>query len=366
MPIEVGVWKLGEKATRLATTKLAEEARLEDYIAGDASLVRDDLWIVGRQVATDHGGFIDLLAMDPRGNLIVLELKRDRTPREVVAQVLDYASWVKHLGRFEIEGIFEAYRRKTGHGAPRQTFDEAFVERFGGQVPEVLNESHELIVVAASLDNSTERIIEYVGEYGVPVNAVFFRVFTDGDHSYLTRAWLQDPADAQTKTEEVQARQKGKEPWNGNDFYVSFGGRDWEDAREFGFVSAGGGRWYSRTLEQLAPGNRIFVHIPGKGYAGVGEVVDAAVPIEHFQVVASDGSSMPISEAKLRSKGILKDLGNPEKTEVLVRVHWLRTVNEPEAIWEQGLFANQNTVCKLRSKFTVERLSERFGLSTQG
>lgn len=30
--------------------------------------------------------------MNSEGDLTVIELKRDRTPREVVAQVLDYAS----------------------------------------------------------------------------------------------------------------------------------------------------------------------------------------------------------------------------------------------------------------------------------
>jgi len=43
------------------------------------------------------GGIIDLLCIDESGNLIVVELKRDKTPREVTAQTLDYASWVDSL-----------------------------------------------------------------------------------------------------------------------------------------------------------------------------------------------------------------------------------------------------------------------------
>jgi hypothetical protein len=35
--------------------------------------------------------------MDRRGDLIILELKKDKTPREITAQILDYASWVKDL-----------------------------------------------------------------------------------------------------------------------------------------------------------------------------------------------------------------------------------------------------------------------------
>jgi RecB family endonuclease NucS len=54
--------------------------------------VGEPLLIIGRQVATSSGKVIDLLAADADGVLHVLELKKDKTPREVVAQVLDYGS----------------------------------------------------------------------------------------------------------------------------------------------------------------------------------------------------------------------------------------------------------------------------------
>ncbi len=38
-----------------------------------------------------------MLAMDEEGNIHIIELKKERTPREVVAQTLDYASWVQNL-----------------------------------------------------------------------------------------------------------------------------------------------------------------------------------------------------------------------------------------------------------------------------
>jgi hypothetical protein len=62
------------------------------------------------------------------------------------------------------------------------------------------------------------------------------------------------------------------EPWNG-EFYSSFGhgeSRSWEDAVEYGFICAGGGSWYSRTLQLLSPGDRLWVRVPGCGFVGVG------------------------------------------------------------------------------------------------
>jgi len=41
--------------------------------------------------------------------LHVLELKRERTPRDVVAQILDYGSWVAELSHADVLGIFGDY-----------------------------------------------------------------------------------------------------------------------------------------------------------------------------------------------------------------------------------------------------------------
>nr|WP_291272251.1 hypothetical protein [Geothrix sp.] len=46
-------------------------------------------------------------------------------------------------------------------------------------------------------------------------------------------------------------------PWNGQ-YYVAFGdeeSRNWDEAIKYGFVSAGGGRWYSKTLADILPAN---------------------------------------------------------------------------------------------------------------
>jgi RecB family endonuclease NucS len=58
-------------------------------------ILNPGLLLIGQQVPTSHGKFIDLLATDAQGHVVVIELKRDRTPREGVVQVLDDGSWVR-------------------------------------------------------------------------------------------------------------------------------------------------------------------------------------------------------------------------------------------------------------------------------
>ena len=80
---------------------------------------------------------------------------------------------------------------------------------FDTSPPEKLNQSHELIVVATELDPSTERIIAYLAEnFGVPINAVYFRCFKDEGRDYLARTWLIDPDEAEAKVA-TSAAQRG-------------------------------------------------------------------------------------------------------------------------------------------------------------
>ena len=366
MPIEVGIWKLGKKLERVRMQSLDSESRLEDCLCADLSILSPDLMLIGRQISTDYGKYIDLLAMDADGNLTVIELKRDRTPREVVAQVLDYASWVQNLS---YDDIAELYAEKNSGRA----FEEGFAETFDSGPPEKLNESHNLVIVAAELDPATERIIGYLTDnYGVPVNAIFFQYFTEGETEFLTRTWLIDPQEVEVKVSR-SVKKKESEPWNGQDFYVNFGdgsaegegvGRSWDDARKYGFVSAGGGKWYSRPMEKLFRGARVFVNIPKNGYVAVGKVVEPAVPVTEF-TVRHNGQDVPFLDAPLTLSydDIRESAIDPDKRELMVRVEWVKAVPKSDAYWEKGLFALQPSACKLRNRFTIERLTEHFGLS---
>ena len=357
MPVEVGIWRLGKEFKRVEFHALDSEVKLEAALAQDLSLLSADLFLIGRQVATAFGKLIDLLVMDRDGNLVVVELKRDKTPREVVAQALDYASWVENLS---YEQVSEIYAEK--HGG--QKFEVGYAETFGTSPPESVNESHRIIVVASELDPSTERIINYLNNsYGVPINTVFFRCFKEGSSEYLARTWLIDPQSADEKSSKGAVK-KREEVWNGHDFYVSLGEFDdanWDDCRRYGFVCGSGGLWYTRTLDLLSPGARVFVNIPQREYVGVGIVKEKKQPVKSFTVLV-DGKEISILNAPLTAKNMAKNLDDPDLCSYLVRVEWIKTVPREEAYWEKGLFAVQHTACRLRNQFTIEKLTQHFGL----
>ena len=368
MPLELGIWRVDGGLKRVDLAGLDLESRLEDILHQDISILSPNWMIIGRQVRTAYDKLIDLLCIDRDGNLIVVELKRNMTEREVVAQVLDYGSWVRTLNVEEIRRVFEEYRKKYWPKDPMIPMDDAFCKRFGiDEIPEDLNESHELVIVGATFDASTERIVEYLAaDFDLRINAVFFRVFKDAEREYLLRAWLRDPTVPEELEKPSGRQEKGE--WNG-EYYVSFGNgtkRNWEDAVKYGFVSGGGDPWYSRSLGMLEKDSRIWVRIPGKGYVGVGIVTEPAARVDKFTVAGPTGSRIPILESPLNASEFGRDAGDSDLAEFVVGVNWLKTLPVAQAIKEKGLFGNQNTAARPRApkwEYTVRRLKERFGIT---
>lgn len=151
---------------------------------------------------------------------------------------------------------------------------------------------------------------------------------------------------------------KGK--WNG-EYYVSFGEgeRYWEDAQKLGFISAGGGTWYSKTLSLLAVGDRIWVNIPHIGYVGVGRVIETVKQAKDM-VFTIEGTGKGFSEISTKGS-YLYSPDDPDNAEYVVRVQWDKTVAENKAVRELGFFGNQNSVCRPKTEkwdYTVSRLKK--------
>lgn len=359
MPIETGIWRLSGKelSKKIGYIQIDSERKLEEILLSNIGIIGEDYLLIGKQVRTSYGKYIDLLAINREGKITIIELKKDKTPREVVAQTLDYASWVKDLSYEDILQIFKDTYGNT------KSFEKSFVDKYDENPPEEINEEHDMLIVATNLDNETERIINYLSKYyNVPINVVFFKFFKDDNTEYLTRSWLIDPQLIEEKAIGNSIQNKS-ETWNGHDFVVniesSFEVSAWEDYKKYGFISASGGQRYISPLTKLFIGARIFAMIPGKGYLGVGEVIKTRTNIKEY-VVENGKEYKMLSEMDLKAKFLKNDLENNEKCAYVVGIKWIKANEESKPYWEKGLKANQNTAFRLNSTFTLQRLLKHF------
>jgi hypothetical protein len=192
------LWKIEEGDTLRVCERasLDLEVRIEKWLEQDITILDPDLMVIGRQVETDFSGVIDLLCINDSGDMVIVELKRDKTPREVTAQVLDYASWVADLPSDRITKIADQYLAQRG------PLGEAFKQRFGKDLPDSLNENHRMLVVGSQIDSSSERIISYLSNtYGVDINAVTFQYFkSPNTGEFLARVFLIEPSQVEYQT----------------------------------------------------------------------------------------------------------------------------------------------------------------------
>jgi hypothetical protein len=74
--------------------------------------------------------------------------------------------------------------------------DVAFSDRFKTTLPETLNESHSMVIIASAFDASSERIVRYLSEaHDIAINTAFFSVFDDDGQTLLATEWLLDQSE---------------------------------------------------------------------------------------------------------------------------------------------------------------------------
>ena len=212
MTQRIRLWKVvdrraegGGRPQEIPSSEVGLEKRLEDWLEHDISMLDPGLLVVGRQVHTPNGR-IDLLCIDREGLIVVVELKKGRTSREVVAQALDYASWAKDLNADDVEAIAKDCDKIENDRSLQDAFDEKFEVDRGDRVD--LCEGHRSIVVAEDIDDSTERIVRYLSELRVPINIARMHVFKDSTgQEMLAQVFLVEPEVARARSSSNRRRE---------------------------------------------------------------------------------------------------------------------------------------------------------------
>lgn len=171
MGTEIKTWQIVDGKLQSVVTNLKDEGRTEPYdlepwIESNAGILGPDIVIIGRQTRSKSGP-IDLLGIDKTGNIVIVEIKRDKLPREALAQAIDYAS---DAAEWSIEKLGEICSEYSG-----KTLEETFAESFPNVDVENLNinDTQRIILVGFSVETSLERMIEWLSDnFNVNINAV--------------------------------------------------------------------------------------------------------------------------------------------------------------------------------------------------
>jgi len=182
------IWKITPKGpikvseTKPKDEKLLEE-HLEDWIVADPSLLGEPLLIIGRQVMIpDVRDRLDILALDPQGNAVIIELKRGSLKDPVDMQALRYASYIS---RWQFDDFENQARTHIGRvGDPTFNFNELY-EQFCAQVgvdevPDI-NSDQRIIVIGSEVKDKLGSVALWLRDHDVDIKVIEMEVYREGD-----------------------------------------------------------------------------------------------------------------------------------------------------------------------------------------
>ena len=160
-------------------TSLELEKHLECWIENSPwAIAQEPLLVIGRQTSAfqeEYGTiFPDLLGIDKEGNLVIIELKKGRTPREVIAQLLEYVAWANDLSDEKIYDIATSYLKSVN---TEKEIVALFLKTFETDEIPPLNQRLRLFVAAEEISPSVAKVCRFLRQaHGVDVNCIQFSI----------------------------------------------------------------------------------------------------------------------------------------------------------------------------------------------
>lgn len=164
-----------------------ERQNLQEWIAKNPQSLGEELLIIQKEFAgfDDTNERLDLLALDKKGNLVVIENKLDDSGRDVVWQSLKYASYCSSLTSQGIEDIFGEYLKKQGiKESAKQLLEEFFEsEDFKGELN--TGNSQRIVLVAGEFRKEVTSTILWLLNYGLKLQCFKVTPYKLGEKLFL-------------------------------------------------------------------------------------------------------------------------------------------------------------------------------------
>jgi hypothetical protein len=201
---------------------ILERQDLEEWVIEESKILGEDLLVISSELQNyeDINERLDVLALDRDGNLVVIELKRDKADKTTDLQAIKYASYI---ATFTAEDIQEEYRRFKKSRTEDEITPEEVGEKFSGFLEDSdkelretdkgfidfsLNDKPRIMLVAGDFGKEvTSPVLWLTQEYGVDFTCVELEAFQHQQRILInSRQIIPVP-----ETEEYMAKRREKQ-----------------------------------------------------------------------------------------------------------------------------------------------------------
>ena len=180
-----------------------ERFDIQEWIEKTPSVLGQELLVIAKELPLPSGIRLDLLAIDKQANLVIIELKRDESGRNVEWQAIKYASYCSN---FSPDDIFDCYAQHL-----QSDTDEAqlSIEEFIDEEIDSLNQNQQIILVAKEFHSDVVSAVLWLRDYGIEIKCIRLRPYVDDDGDlFITPDIIIPLPEAKDYLERKEAKQR--------------------------------------------------------------------------------------------------------------------------------------------------------------
>lgn len=189
--------------TQFSTHKLKERYDIEEWIEKTPEILREELLIIYKELRLPLGIRLDLLAIDKKANLVIIELKRDDSGTDVEWQAIKYTSYCSN---FLQEDIFKYYAEYL-----QSDEDEAQlkIEEFIDEEIDKLNNRQRMILVSKEFHSDVVSAVLWLRDYEIDIECVRLKLYLDQDNQlFITPDLIIPLPEAKDYVQKKETKQK--------------------------------------------------------------------------------------------------------------------------------------------------------------
>ena len=184
-------WKITteNKPEKVATTKLQNEhileKNLEDWVERNTELLGEPLLIIGRQIIIPEvKDRLDLLALDPQGRAVIIELKRGKMSSPIDMQALRYASYISKWKFEDFEAQAKAYMKGDKDFIFNEVFENFCSQSGVDEIPD-LNNDQRIIIAGSEVRDKLGSVALWLYEHSINIKVIEIDSYKEGDSLLL-------------------------------------------------------------------------------------------------------------------------------------------------------------------------------------
>ena len=193
------------KIKQMTFTELGfrERGHLQEWLEGNPESLGEDFLIIQKEFSgfNDTNERLDLLALDKKGNAVIIENKLDDTGRDVTWQALKYASYCSTLTKEQIRNIYQQYLDKRGQGEEATNkLSEFFNNAEYDELTINHRQSQRIILVAGSFRKEVTSTVLWLLSHKIKMQCFKATPFALDNQLFLTLEQIIPTKDAEDYT----------------------------------------------------------------------------------------------------------------------------------------------------------------------